>query len=45
MQTEVIETQWIELTHKLGKEFEKRVAKVDETGDFVEENYQDQYHH
>lgn len=41
MQTEVIKTQWVELSHKLGKEFEKRVARVDETGDFVEENYQD----
>jgi alkylation response protein AidB-like acyl-CoA dehydrogenase len=32
---------WIELTHKLGKAFEERARKNDETGEFVFANYED----
>lgn len=30
---------WVELTHKLGKDFESRAAKHDDEGEFVFENY------
>jgi hypothetical protein len=39
MQTAVKEKQWIDLTHKLGKEFAKRAVDYDREATFVEKNY------
>lgn len=37
---QLIGTNWIELTHDLGKEFAKRASKHDNEGTFVFENYE-----
>ncbi len=38
---EITTVNWIDLTHKLGKEFEKRAKAYDKSGEFVFENYED----
>lgn len=38
-QLKAIETQWLDLTHDLGKDFEKREADYDRQAAFVAENY------
>ena len=38
-------THWIELVHKLGKDFESRAAENDRDDRFVAENYSDLKEH
>lgn len=37
---ELVQTDWVKLTHRLGKEFERRAAASDQNGTFVFENYE-----
>lgn len=41
MKTTLLEQLNLQLTHELGKEFEKRAPKYDREGSFVKENYED----
>lgn len=37
---QAVRTDWLALTHQLGKDFAKRAAKYDSSGTFVHENYE-----
>jgi len=39
------DTNWVEITHRLGEEFAKRAPDYDKNGGFVTENYQDLREH
>ena len=44
-QTQNDDTNWVEITRRLGEAFAKRAADYDKNGGFVTENYQDLREH